>query len=251
MDDASPAGRHFACSENAAPNQGAPVTRCERRDVDIAFESGALRGILAMPASPSGLVAFAHGSGSGRLSPRNEYVAGVLNDAGLATLLLDLLTEEEERIDAVSGHLRFDIDLLAGRLVAATRWLRALPETASLGIGLFGASTGAAAALQTAARLPDEIEAVVSRGGRPDLALDSLPAVRAATLLIVGGEDREVIPLNRRAYDALVCERELVIVPGATHLFEERGTLEQVAQLAARWFSSHLSAATPPARKGP
>lgn len=251
MDDASPAGRHFACSENAAPIQDAPVTRCEHRDVDIAVESGALRGILAMPATPSGVVAFAHGSGSGRLSPRNQYVAGVLNDAGLATLLLDLLTEEEERLDATTAQLRFDIDLLADRLIAATRWLGAAPETASLGLGVFGASTGAAAALQTAARMPDEIDAVVSRGGRPDLALDWLPAVRAATLFIVGGEDQEVIPLNRRAYDALVCERELVIVPGATHLFEERGALAQVAQLAARWFSSHLSAATPEARRRP
>ena len=203
-----------------------------------------------MPATPSGVVAFAHGSGSGRLSPRNDYVAGVLDDAGLATLLLDLLTEAEERIDAATGHLRFDIDLLSDRLIAATRWLRALPETSSLGIGLFGASTGAAAALQTAARLPDEIDAVVSRGGRPDLALDWLPKVRAATLFIVGGEDRQVIPLNQLAYDALVCDREMVIVPGATHLFEERGTLEQVARLAARWFSSHLSSAASAARRG-
>ena len=227
-----------------------PVTRSERRDVDIAFEGGVLRGILAMPATPSGVVAFAHGSGSGRLSPRNDYVAGVLDDAGLATLLLDLLTEAEERIDAATGHLRFDIDLLSDRLIAATRWLRALPETSSLGIGLFGASTGAAAALQTAARLPDEIDAVVSRGGRPDLALDWLPKVRAATLFIVGGEDRQVIPLNQLAYDALVCDREMVIVPGATHLFEERGTLEQVARLAARWFSCHLSSAASAARRG-
>lgn len=218
--------------------------------MDIAFEGGVLRGILAIPAASSGVVAFAHGSGSGRVSPRNAFVAGVLNEAGLATLLLDLLTEEEERIDAATAHLRFDIDLLAERLIAATGWLRALPGTASFGIGLFGASTGAAAALQTAARLPDEIDAVVSRGGRPDLALEWLPTVRAPTLLIVGGEDRQVIPLNQRAYDALACDREMVIVPGATHLFEERGTLEQVARLAARWFSNHLSTAPRAARRG-
>lgn len=216
----------------------------ERREVAIPFALGDLRGILTIPAGASGVVAFAHGSGSGRLSPRNGHVATVLNEAGLATLLLDLLTEEEERIDASTGHLRFDIDLLAERLLVATAWLAATRETADLSVGLFGASTGAAAALQVAARTPDDVHAVVSRGGRPDLAMDWLPRVTAPTLLIVGGEDFPVIPLNQRAYDALRSERELVIVPGATHLFEEPGTLEQVARLAASWFARHLAATT-------
>lgn len=216
----------------------------ERRDVEIPFALGVLRGILTIPAGASGIVAFAHGSGSGRLSPRNGYVASVLNEAGLATLLLDLLTEEEERMDAQTGHLRFDIDLLSERLLVATAWIGDARDTSDLSIGLFGASTGAAAALQVAARVPDDIHAVVSRGGRPDLAMDWLPRVSAPTLLIVGGEDFPVIPLNQRAYDALKSERELVIVPGATHLFEEPGTLEQVARLAASWFARHLAAAT-------
>jgi len=220
------------------------VARTERRDVDIPFAEGALRGSLTLPPAATGLVAFAHGSGSGRHSPRNQYVANVLNDAGLATLLLDLLTENEERIDAVTAHLRFDIDLLADRLRIAAEWARTTRETAGLSLGLFGASTGAAAALQLAGRSPNDVDAVVSRGGRPDLAIDWLPRVTAPTLLIVGGEDHLVIPLNQQAYDALSAERELVIVRGATHLFSERGALEEVARLAAGWFARHLSAAT-------
>lgn len=218
------------------------VPRAERRDVDIPFAEGTLRGTLSLPAAAAGSVLFAHGSGSGRHSPRNQYVARVLNDAGLATLLVDLLTENEERIDSATAHLRFDIDLLAERLRIAAEWARASRETSALSLGLFGASTGAAAALQLAGRSPNDVEAVVSRGGRPDLAMEWLPRVTAATLLIVGGDDQPVIPLNQQAYDALSAERELVIVPGATHLFSERGALEEVARLAADWFARHLSA---------
>ena len=220
------------------------VPRTERRDVDIPFAEGTLRGTLTLPPGSSGLVTFAHGSGSGRHSPRNQYVAKVLNDAGLATLLMDLLTENEERIDAVTAHLRFDIELLADRLRAAAEWARGARETSGLPLGLFGASTGAAAALQFAGRSPNDVDAVVSRGGRPDLAMEWLPRVTAPTLLIVGGEDHPVISLNRQAYDALSAERELVIVPGATHLFPERGAIEEVSNLAADWFARHLSAAT-------
>lgn len=225
------------------------MSRTDHREVEIPFEGGVLRGNLAIPASPAGTVVFAHGSGSGRHSPRNAYVAEVLNDSALATLLLDLLTEDEERIDAATGHLRFDIDLLADRVIVATDWIAAQRETDSLGLGLFGASTGAAAALQAAARRPDDIEAVVSRGGRPDLAMEWLPKVTAATLLIVGGDDHPVIPLNQRAYDGLSAEREMIIVPGASHLFQERGALEEVARLAADWFVRHL-AATRSGRRG-
>lgn len=220
------------------------MIRIDRRDVEIPFAEGALLGNLALPPAPEGLVAFAHGSGSGRHSPRNQYVAKVLNDAGLATLLLDLLTENEERIDSVTAHLRFDIDFLASRLRFAAEWAKSARETSGLSLGLFGASTGAAAALQLAGRSPNDVDAVVSRGGRPDLAIEWLPRVTAPTLLIVGGEDHAVIPLNRQAYDALSAERELVIVPGATHLFPERGALEEVARLAASWFARYLSAAT-------
>lgn len=221
----------------------------DRREVDIPFAEGVLRGTLAIPPAPGGLVTFAHGSGSGRHSPRNQYVAAVLNDSGLATLLIDLLTENEERIDAVTAHLRFDIDLLADRLRAAAEWARRQRDTSGLAPGLFGASTGAAAALQYAGKYPNEVDAVVSRGGRPDLAMEWLPRVTAPTLLIVGGEDHPVIPLNRQAYDALTAERELVIVPGATHLFPERGAIEEVARLAADWFVRHLSAASRSARR--
>jgi dienelactone hydrolase len=168
-------------------------------------------------------------------------VASVLNDAGLVTLLVDLLTADEERVDAATAHLRFDIDLLTERLRIAVAWLRAREETVDLSLGLFGASTGAAAALQLAAWNPDDIDAVVSRGGRPDLALEWLPKVRAPTLLIVGGLDAAVIPLNQQARDALPGTRELVIVPGASHLFDQRGALEQVADLAAAWFVRHLA----------
>jgi len=204
--------------------------------VTITGDSVALEGMLGIPPKAPGIVLFAHGSGSSRLSPRNNYVARALRSAGLATLLMDLLTEEEDRVYAT----RFDIGLLTRRLVAATRWIGKQPQTRRLSVGYFGASTGAAAALDAAAELGSAIGAVVSRGGRPDLA-ESLDQVLAPTLLIVGGLDTEVIALNRQAYAQLRSEKILEIVPGATHLFEEPGTLEQVADLAAKWFTRHLT----------
>jgi putative phosphoribosyl transferase len=197
-------------------------------------------GDLIIPRNAQAIVAFAHGSGSSRLSPRNQFVAGFLHRANLATLLLDLLTAEEEQIDLPTRHLRFDIDLLATRLVQASRWLTDNSAVRNFPIGYFGASTGAAAALIAAAQLPEAVRAVVSRGGRPDLASTALPNVKAPTLLIVGGDDAPVIDLNERAFNELCCEKALEIVPGATHLFEEPGTLEQVARLAADWFRRHL-----------
>lgn len=199
-----------------------------------------LEGVLEMPLKPIGVVAFSHGSGSGRHSPRNQSVAAELRAVGLGTLLLDLLTSEEDHDD----EMRFDIDLLTSRIGHAVRFLRSHAATRDLAVGLFGASTGAASALRLAARMPDAIAAVVSRGGRPDLAgSEALEQVRAPTLLIVGGRDYGVIELNESAKIELInCECELTIVPGATHLFEEPGTLQQVAQLATRWFSRHLSA---------
>jgi putative phosphoribosyl transferase len=185
---------------------------------------------------------FAHGSGSSRHSPRNRYVAGVLGDAGLGTLLVDLLTAEEEEVDLRTRHLRFDIGLLAGRLVGMVDWLGSRTETAGLDIGLFGASTGAAAALIAAALRPDAVVAVVSRGGRPDLAGADLGAVRAPTLLLVGERDPVVLDLNRQALDALQTPVRLDVVPGASHLFEEPGALEAVAGLARNWFLEHLGA---------
>lgn len=200
-----------------------------------------MEGMLALPTHPVGIVLFAHGSGSSRLSPRNNYVARALRDAQLATLLLDLLTPQEDRI----YQTRFDISLLTQRLGAAAAWLRQRSNTSQLSLGLFGASTGAAAALQVAAQPRAGIQAVVSRGGRPDLAgKDVLRQVCAPTLLIVGGLDDVVIELNRVAYDALPCEKRLVIVPGATHLFEEPGKLESVAELAGEWFIQHLAPRT-------
>jgi len=198
-----------------------------------------LHGVLRMPRDARGLVLFAHGSGSGRLSPRNTFVAERLGAAGIGTLLFDLLTEQEERVDAVTAELRFDIPLLTERLVVATRWTLAQPRLGSLPPGYFGASTGAAAALAAAAQVP-EIAAVVSRGGRPDLAGAALPRVRAPTLLIVGGDDTQVLALNQEALAQMRCEAQISIVPGATHLFEEAGALEQVATLAAGWFTAHL-----------
>ena len=209
-------------------------------DVVIPVGDVMLQATFTLPPGARGAVAFAHGSGSGRHSPRNRYVAGVLNHGGFGTVLADLLTEEEERIDLHTAELRFDIDLLARRVTAVVDWLAATPETAALAIGLFGASTGAAAALVAAAERPEEVKAVVSRGGRPDLARDALPRVKAPTLLIVGGRDEVVIELNRQAYDQLQTEKGVEVVPGATHLFEEPGTLERVAELATQWFSSHL-----------
>jgi putative phosphoribosyl transferase len=180
------------------------------------------------------------GSGSSRLSPRNRYVAQVLNEARLATLLVDLLTTQEEAVDLRTAQLRFDIGLLAERLVGVTDWLLQQPDTRPLEIGYFGASTGAAATLVSAAQRPDAVGAIVSRGGRPDLAGPLLPQVRAPTLLIVGGSDLQVIELNRSAFTQLRCEKRLVIVPGATHLFEEPGALDEVARLARDWFEQHL-----------
>lgn len=200
-----------------------------------------LEGNLVVPPRARGLVLFAHGSGSGRHSPRNRFVARQLNAAGLGTLLVDLLTEEEETVDQCSAHLRFDIGLLADRLVGATDWLEHDPRTQNLSIGYFGASTGGGAALVAAARHPGRIAAVVSRGGRPDLAGPELLAVRAPTLLIVGGDDEPVIHLNQLALEQLgSVVKNLVIVPGASHLFEEPGKLDEVARLAADWFTHHL-----------
>jgi putative phosphoribosyl transferase len=206
----------------------------------------ALEGDLVIPPAARGLVVFAHGSGSSRRSPRNRYVAGVLNQAGLATLLFDLLTPQEERVDDVTAELRFDIDLLAQRLAGATDWLIRDPSTGGLRIGYFGASTGAAAALIAAAEHPERVAAVVSRGGRPDLAGGALGRVRAPTLLIVGGEDQLVIALNQDALRALRCEKRLQIVPGATHLFEESGTLERASELAREWFLRYLAPTAAP-----
>lgn len=200
-----------------------------------------LQGDLHLPPSPRGIVLFAHGSGSSRHSSRNRFVAKVLQNAGFATLLMDLLTEDEERAERETRHLRFDIGLLAGRLGDAIEWLTRQRETADLPIGLFGASTGAAAALIAAAERPQSVRTVVSRGGRPDLAGNALPQVKAPTLLIVGGADVPVIPLNEQALARIEAEKEMVIVPRATHLFEEPGTLEEVARLAADWFSRYLA----------
>jgi dienelactone hydrolase len=199
-----------------------------------------LEGNLNVPRNAKGIVLFAHGSGSSRFSPRNRYVAQILNKANIATLLIDLLTKEEEKIDDVTAHLRFDIGLLAERLVYATDWLKKNPTTKNLKIGYFGASTGAAAALVAAAKHND-INAIVSRGGRPDLAGTNLAKVKAPTLLIVGGNDEVVIDLNKEAVKQLKAENKLEIVKGATHLFEEPGALEKVAKLAAEWFKKYFS----------
>jgi len=196
-----------------------------------------LEGALEIPEGASGIVLFAHGSGSSRHSPRNNYVARVLREHGLATLLLDLLTPEED----LDYEMRFNIDLLAKRLLAATEWLNQQEETRGLKIGYFGASTGAAAAIQTASAMGDKISAVVSRGGRPDLAWPYLDSIKAPTLLIVGGDDDVVIGLNEKAYRKITAVKQLEIVPGATHLFEEPGTLETVAEMAAGWFVKHLN----------
>lgn len=209
--------------------------------VRIPADGAILDGDLALAAAARGVVVFAHGSGSSRFSPRNRHVAARLQAGGLATLLMDLLTPEEERVDAVTRELRFDIPLLARRLVGAIDWLTQQPETAPLPVGTFGASTGAAAALIAAAERPDVVRAVVSRGGRPDLAGDALDRVRAPTLLIVGELDPAVIELNQQALERLPGQKALEIVPGATHLFEEPGTLAQVARLAGEWFEAHLA----------
>jgi pimeloyl-ACP methyl ester carboxylesterase len=208
------------------------------REVLIDAGGATLEGTLAIPEGAIGLVLFAHGSGSSRHSPRNRFVAQSLQSNRIATLLFDLLTRREEAIDQRSAELRFDIPFLAKRLISATEWVQKAPETKDLGIAYFGASTGAAAALVAAAELPEAIVSVVSRGGRPDLAMASLRGVRAPTLLIVGGHDEPVIDMNREALAALRCaDKKLLIIPGATHLFEETGTLEEVARVAAEWFA--------------
>lgn len=208
--------------------------------VHVPAGAATLDGSLVVPARAIGVVLFAHGSGSSRHSTRNQFVARRLQESGLATLLIDLLTPQEETVDAVTRHVRFDIQLLATRLNAAIGWLGERPDTSDLRVGLFGASTGGGAALVAAARDPDRVGAVVSRGGRPDLAADALPLVRAPTLLIVGGDDVQVIALNRSAMALMRAEARLEIVPGASHLFEEPGTLERVADLASEWFARQL-----------
>jgi dienelactone hydrolase len=203
-----------------------------------------LPGNLHLPEGAGALVLFAHGSGSSRHSPRNQFVARTVNDAGLGTLLFDLLTQEEEAIDMRTRELRFNIHLLAERLVHATKWAKQQPQTCDLRIGYFGSSTGGAAALVAAVDVPQDVGAVVSRGGRPDLAGEALPKVQAPTLLIVGGNDDIVIELNEQARDRMRCEVKLEIIPGATHLFEEPGALEKVAQLASDWFVKHIGSAS-------
>ncbi len=214
-----------------------PKVARQQWEVQIPAGRLMLEGILGVPEPARGVVAFAHGSGSGRHSPRNQFVATALQDAGLATLLLDLLTPDE----ADDRARVFDIDLLAARLGAAAAWLAECPDARALPLGYFGASTGAAAALKAAAGQGDAVRAVVSRGGRPDLAWEELPLVTSPTLLIVGGHDRTVLQLNEKALARLQCPKQLTVVPGATHLFEEPGTLEEVARLAAEWFVGHLS----------
>lgn len=219
-------------------------------DIDIALPDATLGGSLAVPPGARGIILFAHGSGSSRHSPRNRYVAEVLQRAGLATLLLDLLTHDEDAIDQYTRQHRFDIGLLARRLTGAIDWLARNPATRDLPVGLFGASTGAAAALRAAAERPDRVLAVVSRGGRPDLAGEALPAVRAPTLLIVGADDDPVIPLNEDAQRQMTAPTQLMLVPGATHLFEEPGTLAQAAALARDWFLKQLAPRMPAPPRG-
>ena len=224
-----------------ASQESAKRNRTER-EISICAGAMALRGTLGLPEQPKGVVLFAHGSGSSRSSPRNRHVARVLQSRHMATLLFDLLTSDEEIIDRRTAELRFNIELLAGRLIGATKWIMCQPEVVELPVGYFGASTGAAATMVAAAELPGVISAIVSRGGRADLAGNSLHSVHSPVLLIVGGEDGPVITLNREALVELgSAEKKLVIVPGATHLFEEPGKLDEVATLASDWFDRHLS----------
>lgn len=222
------------------------ATNVIHQSLQIPAAGVVLEADFGLPESPRGAVLFAHGSGSGRHSPRNRYVAGELNRAGLATVLADLLTRDEEQVDMLTASLRFDIDLLAVRVMVLTDWMAGNEPTAGLGVGLFGASTGAAAALIAAAGRPDTVQAVVSRGGRPDLASQHLHQVPQPTLLIVGERDPIVIDLNRQAMNRLQGEKHLVIIPGASHLFEESGTLEQVAALARDWFVRYLQSPAHP-----
>jgi putative phosphoribosyl transferase len=226
----------------AGGDRKAARARQASQAVDIEVDGATLEGTLTIPEEAVGLVLFAHGSGSSRHSPRNRYVAGVLQRARLGTLLLDLLTADEEARDEAGARLRFDVELLAKRVREAAEATLGAPETTQLPLGYFGASTGAAAALIAAAEAPELVSAVVSRGGRPDLAWPYLPRVAAPTLLIVGAADTEVLALNRSALERLECPRDLAIVPGATHLFEEPGTLDEVARLATAWFQRHLAA---------
>jgi pimeloyl-ACP methyl ester carboxylesterase len=216
------------------------ATHIEERSVRVSAGEVIIDGDLSLPPDAQGIVLFAHGSGSSRRSSRNRYVARLLNEARLATLLIDLLTAQEETVDIRTAHLRFNIGLLAERLIGATEWLQQNDDTRTLTVGYFGASTGAAAALVAAVERAKVVGAVVSRGGRPDLAASALERVEAPTLLIVGGNDLQVIELNQMAFARLKCEKRLAIVPGATHLFEEPGALDEVAQLAAQWFQGHL-----------
>lgn len=209
--------------------------------VRLVADSAQVEGTLSMPSGVRGVVLFAHGSGSTHRSPRNRFVADILNESGLGTLLIDLLTPDEQQVDLQTAQLRFDIPFLGGRLTGMTGWLGQHPEVRHLPIGLFGASTGAAAALLTAAERPDVVRAVVSRGGRPDLAASALETVQSPTLLIVGGDDSQVIELNRLAMARMRCPRDLKIIPGATHLFKEPGALDDVAKLAAEWFGRYLA----------
>jgi len=211
-----------------------------KMDMKIPVGEVVVEGTLTLPPGAKGIVLFAHGSGSSRFSTRNQYVAKEFNKAAIGTLLFDLLTQEEEETDIVTAEYRFNIPMLADRLIGATEWLRNDPKTMRLAFGYFGASTGAAAALIAAAKLPSEISAVVSRGGRPDLAGKYLPNVVSPTLLLVGGLDIEVIELNRQAMDQMTVEKKMVIIPGATHLFEEQGTLEEVAKVSTNWFLKYL-----------
>ncbi|MGP0073095.1 MAG: dienelactone hydrolase family protein [Bryobacteraceae bacterium] len=212
----------------------------EHVPVMVRVKSVELDGYLSVPTAATGVIVFAHGSGSSRHSPRNRYVADILNEAGLATLLIDLLTADEQEVDLQTGQLRFDIPFLANRLVAITQWLREQPQVAGLKIGYFGASTGAGAALLAAAELPRLIHAVVSRGGRPDLAGSALEHVEAPTLAIVGADDAQVLELNRQALARMHCVKSLEVIPGASHLFEEPGALQKVAKLARTWFAEEL-----------
>jgi putative phosphoribosyl transferase len=214
--------------------------REKRKAVQIPSGEVIINGNLDVPERSIGIVLFAHGSGSSRFSPRNTYVADLMNKKGIASLLIDLLTAEEEAVDEYTGQYRFDVNMLAERLVNSTKWLKQNPATNKLATGYFGASTGAAAALIAAAELPDEVKAVVSRGGRPDLAGEYLAKVKTPTLLIVGGDDTEVLEMNKQALKLIRVEKRLEVVPGATHLFEEPGTLQDAAVLAINWFEKHL-----------
>jgi len=218
--------------------QATKTAVAQAKDVEIRSGAVQLNGDLSIPVGAQSVVLFAHGSGSSRHSPRNQFVARTIREAGVGTLLFDLLTKDEEAVDVHTAHLRFDIGLLGERLIDATYWVKG--EFDYLNVGYFGSSTGGGAALVAAAELGASVGAVVSRGGRPDLAGDALPNVKAPTLLIVGGLDYPVIEMNKSALARMRCEKELKIVPGATHLFQEPGTLQEVARLAADWFQRHL-----------